>query len=269
MDSGSFKRVTDGWAYQAPNPWIFGDAPHYLVNDAQKAQIQTLMIPFGSAYFAAILALGIFVWTFAVKGIVRVFYGHLDDAQKAQIEAIFIPRRPALLAPLRLAGGFVWMYAVASIVLFFPGHGKPSFADLVAIVVLFAISLVPVAIWLQRRRLEPILAGLPPTQERITRAEMRALRNARETSTDAAQPDAVSKRRAELREYMRARFQPLFDLPSTQDWITHQEPAQGEEGIARLLELELLRRGHFNALIDDVGDDDARPPLAASLDNPQ
>ncbi len=170
MDSGSFKRVTDGWVYRAPNPWIFGDAPHYRANDAQKAQIQALMIPFEPAYFVAILALGIFVWTFAVKGIVEVFYGHLDDAQKAQIEAIFIPRRPALLATLRFGGAGAWAFAVGKIVEVVSGHDEASTANLVAIAVLFAISLVPVAIWLQRRRLEPILAGLPLTQERITRA---------------------------------------------------------------------------------------------------
>ena len=51
---------------------------------------------------------------------------------------------------------------------------------MVAIAVLVAISLVaavPLANWIQRRRLQPILAGLPLTQERITLADMR--KNAR------------------------------------------------------------------------------------------
>ena len=222
MENGSerpkpemFKRVADGWVYRAPNHWVFGDAPHYLMNDAQKAQIEALMTFFGAAYFAAILALGIFAWTLVVKGIVGLFYGHLDDAQKVQIEAVFIPHRPAPLAALRLAGAAGWMFAVAGIVRVFSGHGEPSSADVVVIAVLFAISLVPVAIWLQWRRLQPVLAGLPLTQERIMRAEMR--------------------------EDTRA-VAPLSDSDAA---------AQEEEAIAHLLKRELERRGHFHGPIDD------------------
>ncbi len=204
-----FKQVAAGWVYRAPNPWVFGGAPHYLVNDAQKAQIEALMIPFGPALFAAILALGIFAWTFAVKGIVSVLYGHLDAAQKAQIEAIFSPHRSALLAALRLGGAGAWGLAVVGIVRVFSGHGEPSSADLAAIAVLFAISLVPVAIWLQWRRLQPVLAVLPLTQERITRAEM--YENARTAA------------------------------PFTDDDATAQE----EEVIAHLLKRELESRGYF------------------------
>ena len=227
MDNGSkrpksvmFKPVAGGWVYRARNPLTFGDAPHYLVNDAQKAQIEALIIPRWPALFAAILALGIFAWTFVVKGIVRVFFGHLVDAQKAQIEAMFIPRRPALLGALRLGGAAVWMLAVVSIVRVFSGHDEPSIANVVAIAVLFAISLVPVANWLQRRRLQPILPGLQLTQERITFAEMRE------------------------------------NVP-TQERITladSDDTAQEEEAIAHLLKRELLRRGHLNGPIDDVWD---------------
>ncbi len=210
-----FKQVAGGWVYRAPNPWVFGDAPHYLVNDRHKAQIEALMIPFGSAYFAAILALGIFAWTLIVKGIVGVFCGHLDDAQKAQFEAIFIPRRPSLLAALRMAGVAAWGLAVVGIVRVFSGHGEPLSADVAVIAVFFAISLVPVAIWLQCRRLQPVLAGLPLTQERITRAEMRE--NARTVAPIADSDDA----------------------------------GQEEETIARLLKRELEPRGHFNGPSND------------------
>ena len=44
-----FKPTTGGWVYRAPNPWIFGRPPHYLVSDAQRAQIieaLTLKQPF-------------------------------------------------------------------------------------------------------------------------------------------------------------------------------------------------------------------------------
>jgi len=141
MDNGSerpksvmFKPVADGWVYRAPNPWVFGDAPHYLVNDAQKAQI----------------------------------------------EAIIIPRRPVLFGVLLVAGIVAWVFALGGIVWAVSRHDDPTTTDVIAIAVLVAISLVaalPFAGWIQRRRLQPILAGLPLTQERITFAEMR--KNAR------------------------------------------------------------------------------------------
>ena len=137
MDNGSerpksvmFKPVAGGWVYRAPNPWVFGDAPHYFVNDAQKAQI----------------------------------------------EAVIIPRRPVLFGAMLVAGITAWVLAVVGIVWGFSRHDEPSSADVVAITAFTVISLlaaIPLAGWFQRRRLEPILAGLPLTQERITFAEMR------------------------------------------------------------------------------------------------
>jgi len=35
----AFKRTDGGWIYKAPSPWLVGPAPHYIVNDAQKAAI--------------------------------------------------------------------------------------------------------------------------------------------------------------------------------------------------------------------------------------
>jgi hypothetical protein len=35
----AFKRTDGGWIYKAPSPWLVGPAPHYVVNDAQRAAI--------------------------------------------------------------------------------------------------------------------------------------------------------------------------------------------------------------------------------------
>jgi hypothetical protein len=35
----NFKRVSGGWIFRGPNPWLLGEAPHYLVNDDQKLRI--------------------------------------------------------------------------------------------------------------------------------------------------------------------------------------------------------------------------------------
>jgi len=38
-----FKRAPQGWIFRAPTPRIFGPRPHYLVSDAQKAKIETVL----------------------------------------------------------------------------------------------------------------------------------------------------------------------------------------------------------------------------------
>jgi hypothetical protein len=35
----SFKRLSSGWVFRAPNPCIVGNSPHYLVSDDQKVRI--------------------------------------------------------------------------------------------------------------------------------------------------------------------------------------------------------------------------------------
>ena len=39
LSASLFKPRRGGWVYRAPNPWIVGRPPHYLVNDTQRAQI--------------------------------------------------------------------------------------------------------------------------------------------------------------------------------------------------------------------------------------
>src|SRR5262249_32039507 len=40
-----FKPTANGWIFRAPNPWLFGRGPHYVVNDEQRAQIAELLRP--------------------------------------------------------------------------------------------------------------------------------------------------------------------------------------------------------------------------------
>ncbi len=139
-----FKRVTGGWVYRASTPWVLNDAAYYLVSTP---------------------------WVFGDAPHYLV-----NDAQKAQIEAIIIPRRPILLGAIVFGGIFAWMLAVGALLGVFSEQNGPSSRDMVA---LFALTIFPllaaalVAGWIQRRRLQPILAGLPLTQERITVAEIR------------------------------------------------------------------------------------------------
>ena len=50
-----FRAVPGGWVFRSPNPWVFGDTPHYLVNDAQKAQIEAIVAPRRPRVVAAVL----------------------------------------------------------------------------------------------------------------------------------------------------------------------------------------------------------------------
>lgn len=39
MEQVAFKPVPEGYIYRAPNPWLFGPARYYLINENQKAEL--------------------------------------------------------------------------------------------------------------------------------------------------------------------------------------------------------------------------------------
>jgi hypothetical protein len=71
-----FKAVPGGWVFRSPNPWVFGDTPHYLVNDAQKAQIEAIIAPRRPGVVVAVLIGSIFAWMLAVATFMWAFSGH-------------------------------------------------------------------------------------------------------------------------------------------------------------------------------------------------
>ena len=130
MKSALFKAVPGGWVFRSPNPWVFGDTPHYLV----------------------------------------------DDAQKAKIEAVLVPRRPAIVGAVLVGGILAWAIAVATFMWAFAGHEDPTPGDIGLMIVLIVfplLALLPVAGFVQRRRLRPVLASASLTNERISYAEVR------------------------------------------------------------------------------------------------
>jgi hypothetical protein len=38
-----FRRLPKGWVFRAPVPWVLGPHPHYLVNEAEKAEIESVL----------------------------------------------------------------------------------------------------------------------------------------------------------------------------------------------------------------------------------
>ena len=125
-----FKRTEGGWIYRAPNPRIFGDSPHYI----------------------------------------------LSESQRAEIIGILTPRHPARTIALLIALIVVCPLAMTALVWTFgSGAKEPTAWDIAAIAGLVLVSLLPVLpalVWLQLRRVRPVLAGAPMTGDRITAAEI-------------------------------------------------------------------------------------------------
>jgi len=48
-----FKRIPQGWVFQAPALWLFGARPHHLVDEAQKTNIERLL---GASAFAMLVS---------------------------------------------------------------------------------------------------------------------------------------------------------------------------------------------------------------------
>ncbi len=76
LKSVLFRAVPGGWVYRSPSPWVFGDTPHYLVNDAQKSQIEAIVLPRRPVIVAVSLIGGIVAWAVAVAAFMWAFSGH-------------------------------------------------------------------------------------------------------------------------------------------------------------------------------------------------
>src|SRR5690349_19443615 len=65
-----FKRAEGRWIFRAPNPWMYGDAQHYLVTDKQKQELSELLTPEPPAQILLGLGLvwAILTWVFAALG---------------------------------------------------------------------------------------------------------------------------------------------------------------------------------------------------------
>src|SRR5579862_5791535 len=73
-----FKPVPGGFVYRAPNPWIFGRADHFLVNEQQKAELLGILVaPRPMLRVAAIVA-GALLWAVAMGTVFWAFSGHED-----------------------------------------------------------------------------------------------------------------------------------------------------------------------------------------------
>ena len=138
-----FKKVPGGYVFRAPNPWLFGAAPHYLVSEAQKAELVKILTPLRPYQRRAVLVIvptvGLLLLVVAINGAMGPFF---------------------LAAPM-LGVALCSALILATMVLALHMENRPM-----------------------QRRLQPVLAGLTRTDERITNRE---LRDATENATSAKQ----------------------------------------------------------------------------------
>lgn len=184
MEELSFKRVPEGWVFQAPNPRLVGPRRHYLVNDAQKAELaaclrrmwRLLLIAIIAVVLAGVpvsaalgldgrpvamlvaacflgLAVGVLVTWSALRPMQRLLAGLAPTDQR-------ITQRDALATQMRLfSRGYLSFYGLLSLALFLLAVSQPHLSstgwDLTSILgaVLFGAStLYWLAIYIAKRR---------------------------------------------------------------------------------------------------------------------
>jgi hypothetical protein len=131
-----FKRVEGRWIFRAPNPRIFGDTPHYVVTDEQKAQLIELLklSPPRQILLALLIVIGSVTWIFAVLGMAGSLGLNVETASLFELVVMVI----LCVAPF--------------------------------------LAIVPALAAVQLRQLKPALRELPKTDQRITGREMREVR---------------------------------------------------------------------------------------------
>ena len=100
----------------------------------------------------------------------------VTEAQKQELLAIVTPRRPIRRIAVITAAILLWTVAVATFCWAVSPHNDPTALDAFAMFVLIVVPIfgaLVVALQRNLRRMQPILAGAPRTEERITHRELR------------------------------------------------------------------------------------------------
>jgi len=118
-----FKKVPDGYVFRAPNPFVFGRARFYLVNEAQKAQLLAIITARSPAVFFWVVVL-----VLIAAGTAALAYG--------------------------------------------TGHDNPTVGDVIIMLGLIPLWLYS-AVLISTRPTARKLAGLQPTDQSITSADLR------------------------------------------------------------------------------------------------
>jgi len=94
----NFRRMPEGWVFRAPVPWIFGRAPHYLVNDEQKDRITATLQPRHPKLTVAIAVVAIIAWAVAVPLMLWALSDHPDPTPRDIVLMVVLSVVPLALA---------------------------------------------------------------------------------------------------------------------------------------------------------------------------
>jgi hypothetical protein len=97
-----FKPVPDGFIYRAPNPWIFGRADHYVVDEQQKAALLGLLVAPRPVLRMAVIVAGVLLWGAAMGTAGWAFSGH-EDPTAGDAVIMIVTTIAALFLALHLA----------------------------------------------------------------------------------------------------------------------------------------------------------------------
>jgi hypothetical protein len=100
LESVLFRATSDGWVFRSPNPWMFGDTPHYLVNDAQKAQIEAIVAPKRPVLVVGLCIGGIIVWAALVATVIWAATGHQNPTADTVLMVVLILVPALALLPI-------------------------------------------------------------------------------------------------------------------------------------------------------------------------
>src|SRR5262249_22217747 len=102
IDAMLFKPVPGGFIYRAPNPWIFGRADHYVVNEQQKAELLGMLVARRPLLRIAVIIAGVLLWGVAIGTVGWAFAGH-EDPTAGDVVIMVIATLAALFLALHLA----------------------------------------------------------------------------------------------------------------------------------------------------------------------
>jgi hypothetical protein len=97
-----FKPVPDGFIYRAPNPWIFGRADHYVVNERQKAELLGMLVAPRPRLRMAVIVAGCLLWGAVLGTVGWAFSGH-EDATLVDVSIMMVATFAAMFLALYFA----------------------------------------------------------------------------------------------------------------------------------------------------------------------
>lgn len=97
-----FRARNGEWVFRAPNPWIIGNAQHYMVNNAQKEQIIGILTPQHPVRMGIYFSISILAWICLVAGVMLGFGFYSDEFGSPSVVVLSLMLVPVLLAVLAI-----------------------------------------------------------------------------------------------------------------------------------------------------------------------